>query len=165
MSILGCVGVYVCVTTQIFCLHGGLSPSIDTLDHARALDRIQEVREPFPRPPPQKQHRKSEHSTCSSRNRIIPRKGISLSCDTWIYGMHAFVFTRIIYHEMSNQTQKTFIFTTVNMGTSLEWAEHSARLPIFALPYSRTQWIPPIIQAPLAGTHRDVLCGALLMRS
>lgn len=28
---------------QIFCLHGGLSPSIDTLDHARALDRIQEV--------------------------------------------------------------------------------------------------------------------------
>ena len=28
---------------QIFCLHGGLSPSIDTLDHIRALDRIQEV--------------------------------------------------------------------------------------------------------------------------
>jgi len=24
-------------------LHGGLSPSIDTLDHIRALDRIQEV--------------------------------------------------------------------------------------------------------------------------
>jgi len=31
------------VANQIFCLHGGLSPSIDTLDHARALDRIQEV--------------------------------------------------------------------------------------------------------------------------
>ncbi|KAF4081651.1 hypothetical protein AMELA_G00163530 [Ameiurus melas] len=31
------------VDTQIFCLHGGLSPSIDTLDHIRALDRIQEV--------------------------------------------------------------------------------------------------------------------------
>ncbi|BHF82595.1 serine threonine-protein phosphatase [Sparganum proliferum] len=30
-------------TVQIFCLHGGLSPSIDTLDHIRALDRIQEV--------------------------------------------------------------------------------------------------------------------------
>ena len=30
-------------TIQIFCLHGGLSPSIDTLDHIRALDRIQEV--------------------------------------------------------------------------------------------------------------------------
>jgi serine/threonine-protein phosphatase 2A catalytic subunit len=32
-----------CVNLQIFCLHGGLSPSIDTLDHIRALDRIQEV--------------------------------------------------------------------------------------------------------------------------
>ena len=29
--------------SQIFCLHGGLSPSIDTLDHIRALDRLQEV--------------------------------------------------------------------------------------------------------------------------
>jgi serine/threonine-protein phosphatase 2A catalytic subunit len=28
---------------QIFSLHGGLSPSIDTLDHARGLDRVQEV--------------------------------------------------------------------------------------------------------------------------
>eukprot|EP00871_Galdieria_phlegrea_P001314 jgi/Galph1/2183/GphlegSOOS_G839.1 len=27
----------------IFCLHGGLSPSIDTLDQVRALDRVQEV--------------------------------------------------------------------------------------------------------------------------
>jgi serine/threonine-protein phosphatase 2A catalytic subunit len=31
------------VEEKIFCLHGGLSPSIDTLDHARALDRVQEV--------------------------------------------------------------------------------------------------------------------------
>ncbi|CAM9136502.1 unnamed protein product [Heterosigma akashiwo] len=31
------------VEDRIFCLHGGLSPSIDTLDHARALDRVQEV--------------------------------------------------------------------------------------------------------------------------
>ena len=29
--------------SQIFCLHGGLSPSIDSLDHIKALDRIQEV--------------------------------------------------------------------------------------------------------------------------
>mmetsp|Transcript_10639 Transcript_10639/g.29851 ORF Transcript_10639/g.29851 Transcript_10639/m.29851 type:complete len:307 (+) Transcript_10639:191-1111(+) len=28
---------------KIFCLHGGLSPSIDTLDDIRSLDRIQEV--------------------------------------------------------------------------------------------------------------------------
>ncbi|CAM9277134.1 unnamed protein product, partial [Hapterophycus canaliculatus] len=31
------------VRGQIFCLHGGLSPSIETLDHIRALDRVQEV--------------------------------------------------------------------------------------------------------------------------
>uniref|UniRef100_A0A6U5DHY8 protein-serine/threonine phosphatase n=1 Tax=Corethron hystrix TaxID=216773 RepID=A0A6U5DHY8_9STRA len=31
------------VADKIFCLHGGLSPSIDTLDHARNLDRVQEV--------------------------------------------------------------------------------------------------------------------------
>ncbi|OZC11063.1 Ser/Thr phosphatase family protein [Onchocerca flexuosa] len=31
------------VDGQIFCLHGGLSPSIDSLDHIRALDRLQEV--------------------------------------------------------------------------------------------------------------------------
>lgn len=31
------------IDDQIFCLHGGLSPSIDTLDHIRSLDRIQEV--------------------------------------------------------------------------------------------------------------------------
>jgi len=31
------------IENEIFCLHGGLSPSIDTLDNIRALDRIQEV--------------------------------------------------------------------------------------------------------------------------
>ena len=31
------------VAGKIFCMHGGLSPSIDTLDQARALDRVQEV--------------------------------------------------------------------------------------------------------------------------
>ena len=31
------------VAGKTFCLHGGLSPSIDTLDQARLLDRVQEV--------------------------------------------------------------------------------------------------------------------------
>jgi serine/threonine-protein phosphatase 2A catalytic subunit len=31
------------VENQGFCLHGGLSPSLDTLDHIRSLDRVQEV--------------------------------------------------------------------------------------------------------------------------
>ena len=31
------------VAGQIFCLHGGLSPIIDTLDQARNLDRVQQV--------------------------------------------------------------------------------------------------------------------------
>lgn len=40
-SICNCT--WTCFCAQIFCLHGGLSPSLDTLDHIRALDRIQEV--------------------------------------------------------------------------------------------------------------------------
>ncbi|XP_039566244.1 serine/threonine-protein phosphatase 2A catalytic subunit beta isoform isoform X2 [Passer montanus] len=39
------------VDGQIFCLHGGLSPSIDTLDHIRALDRLQEVPHEPAQPP------------------------------------------------------------------------------------------------------------------
>ncbi len=31
------------IESQIFCLHGGLSPSIDTLDDIMSLDRVQEV--------------------------------------------------------------------------------------------------------------------------
>ncbi|AQK70580.1 Serine/threonine-protein phosphatase [Zea mays] len=31
------------IENQVFCLHGGLSPSLDTLDNIRSLDRVQEV--------------------------------------------------------------------------------------------------------------------------
>jgi serine/threonine-protein phosphatase 2A catalytic subunit len=31
------------VDNSLFCLHGGLSPAIDSLDHIRQLDRVQEV--------------------------------------------------------------------------------------------------------------------------
>lgn len=31
------------VESEIFCLHGGLSPSIETLDNIRNFDRVQEV--------------------------------------------------------------------------------------------------------------------------
>lgn len=31
------------VDGEVFCVHGGLSPSIDTIDHIRTLDRIEEV--------------------------------------------------------------------------------------------------------------------------
>ena len=30
------------VEGSVFCLHGGLSPSVSTLDHIRALDRLQD---------------------------------------------------------------------------------------------------------------------------
>lgn len=35
------------INMQVFCLHGGLSPSVDTLDNIRSLDRIQEVHNQF----------------------------------------------------------------------------------------------------------------------
>ncbi len=31
------------IDNKIFCLHGGLSPSLETLDHIRKVDRFQEV--------------------------------------------------------------------------------------------------------------------------
>ena len=31
------------IENQVICMHGGLSPSIDNLDHIRSLDRVQEV--------------------------------------------------------------------------------------------------------------------------
>lgn len=35
--------LFVKVESEIFCLHGGLSPSIETLDNIRNFDRVQEV--------------------------------------------------------------------------------------------------------------------------
>jgi len=34
------------IDNRVFCVHGGLSPSISTLDQIRAIDRKQEVRAP-----------------------------------------------------------------------------------------------------------------------
>ncbi|PVD37859.1 hypothetical protein C0Q70_00461 [Pomacea canaliculata] len=51
------------VEGQIFCLHGGLSPSIDTLDHIRALDRIQEA--------PPKLFLKDQSTTSCGQTRMI----------------------------------------------------------------------------------------------
>jgi len=38
-----CLSMTVVVANRILCLHGGLSPSIDALEHAHDLDRAQEV--------------------------------------------------------------------------------------------------------------------------
>lgn len=35
--------IFVQVESEIFCLHGGLSPSVETLDNIRNFDRVQEV--------------------------------------------------------------------------------------------------------------------------
>ncbi len=40
-QLAACLPSPACHPTQIFCLHGGLSPTLDTLDHIRALDRVQ----------------------------------------------------------------------------------------------------------------------------
>ena len=42
-DLFDCLPLTALVEGQIFCLHGGLSPSIDTLDQIRNLDRLQEV--------------------------------------------------------------------------------------------------------------------------
>ena len=43
MQRLQCTSARCGLLLQVFCLHGGLSPTMDTLDHIRALDRVQEV--------------------------------------------------------------------------------------------------------------------------
>ena len=38
-----CLPVAAEIENQIFCLHGGLSPEIDTLDQLRSINRVQDV--------------------------------------------------------------------------------------------------------------------------
>ncbi|KAG6526826.1 hypothetical protein ZIOFF_016827 [Zingiber officinale] len=40
---LNCTILFVQVESEIFCLHGGLSPNVETLDSIRSFDRVQEV--------------------------------------------------------------------------------------------------------------------------
>jgi len=42
-SLIFLTSLFAILFLQIFCLHGGLSPSIDTLDHVRSIERVQEV--------------------------------------------------------------------------------------------------------------------------
>ncbi|WZY87640.1 hypothetical protein YC2023_044375 [Brassica napus] len=42
-NLLNKASLYLQVESEIFCLHGGLSPSIETLDNIRNFDRVQEV--------------------------------------------------------------------------------------------------------------------------
>jgi len=43
MLICGCGSLSALIEDRIFCVHGGLSPSISTLDQIRVIDRKQEV--------------------------------------------------------------------------------------------------------------------------
>lgn len=43
LSLNGFFGDVLKVESEIFCLHGGLSPTIETLDDIRNFDRVQEV--------------------------------------------------------------------------------------------------------------------------
>lgn len=40
---LNCTILFFQVESEIFCLHGGLSPNVETLDSIRSFDRVQEV--------------------------------------------------------------------------------------------------------------------------
>ena len=67
------------IVLQIFCLHGGLSPTLDTLDHIRTLDRVQEVSFAafVHRKPPVS--RAQEHFICCPvaacrRHRVLPHQ-------------------------------------------------------------------------------------------
>ncbi|GMR31379.1 hypothetical protein PMAYCL1PPCAC_01574 [Pristionchus mayeri] len=48
-DLFDCFPITALVDGQVFCLHGGLSRSVQSLDHIRALDRIQEIPSDGPR--------------------------------------------------------------------------------------------------------------------
>ena len=41
------------IEDKIFCVHGGLSPSLDTLDQIQDLQRVQEPPHPYSEPEPE----------------------------------------------------------------------------------------------------------------
>lgn len=42
-EVFDCLSLSAVINNKIFCVHGGLSPSIQTIDQIRAIDRKQEV--------------------------------------------------------------------------------------------------------------------------
>lgn len=42
-EVFDCLSLSAVIANKVFCVHGGLSPSIQTMDQIRSIDRKQEV--------------------------------------------------------------------------------------------------------------------------